>query len=177
MAEKEELVKRRQARGDAGEPQPQMGERRKDGWTAEDEAAFLIALAESCNVSEAAREIGRSRTGAYHRKKTDPRFARAWEEALEMGYAEIELMLMRAVLFGSETEEVVIDGEGAVKTRKVKRHANPAVALRLLTFHRDRMERRRAERAAQAGPGGPAAIAQVDDLLDRISRERAAEGS
>lgn len=175
MARGKGLVPQRQAAG--GTTGAQMRRRRKDGWSKADEATFLAVLAETCNASEAARQIGKGRTSAYRRKKADPGFARAWEEAIEMGYGEIELMLMRAVLFGSETEEIVMDGEGAVKTRKVKRQGNPAVALRLLTFYRDRMERRRAERAAQEGPGGPAAIAQVDALFDQIRRRRATEGS
>ncbi|WP_416464407.1 hypothetical protein [Sphingomonas sp. VDB2] len=167
------LVARRQRVG--GAVRAQKGKARKDGWTKAKERLFLETLAETCNASEAARAAGLCRASAYRRRQGDAGFARAWDEALDVGYAEIEALLMREVLFGSEVEELTLDGEGAVKGRKIKRTRNLTVALRLLTLHRDRMEKRR----AGAGPGeaerpdSPDAIARVKDVLGAIRRRRA----
>ena len=177
MADREEgqaLVQGRQRAG--GETRTQKRQRRSDSWTKAKEAQFLTELAESCNVSEAAREAGVCRASAYSRRATDAAFARAWEEALDVGYAEIETLLMREVLFGSEVEELVLDGEGAVKGRKVKRSRNLTVALRLLTLHRERVAIRRAAQGAAGRPDSPDAIARVRDVLAEIRRRRAAAG-
>ncbi|WCP14690.1 hypothetical protein sphantq_03139 [Sphingobium sp. AntQ-1] len=168
------LVARRQRVG--GTARAQKGKARKDGWTKVKERRFLETLAETCNASEAAREAGMCRASAYRRRQSDAGFARAWEEALDVGYAEIEALLMREVLFGSEVEELTLDGEGVVKGRKVKRTRNLTVALRLLTLHRDRVDRRRAEagQGAAGRPDSPDAIARVEDVLGAIGRRRVA---
>ncbi|MFD1107473.1 hypothetical protein [Sphingobium olei] len=180
------LVTQRQRAG--GESRPQQRKRRSDGWSKADEALFLQMLAETCNASEAARAAGKCRAGAYRKRAADPAFARAWDEALDMGYAEIELMLMRAALFGSESEEVTSDGEGAVKARKVRRAPDLGVALRLFLAYRDRVAGIRAQRRVrgQAGkgagggdgrPDSAAAIAQVEAMMAEIARRRAAAGA
>lgn len=172
-----EMVPQRQAM--AGGTQAQMRKVRGDGWSEADERLFLETLAETCNASEAARVIGKSRTGAYRRKKADPVFAQAWAEALVMGYEEIELLLMREILFGSEVEDITLDAEGAVKTRKVKRSRNMAVALRLLAYHRDTMlaMRQAAAGATVERPDSPDAIARVDAIIEGVRVERGrAEG-
>ncbi|MEA3389472.1 MAG: hypothetical protein U9R64_09415 [Pseudomonadota bacterium] len=175
------LVTQRQRAG--GTSRPQQRKRRSDGWSKADEALFLQMLAETCNASEAARAAGKCRAGAYRKRAADPAFARAWDEALDMGYAEIELMLMRAALFGSESEEVTSDGEGAGKARKVRRAPDLGVALRLFLAYRDRVAGIRAQRQAggQAGggngrPDSAAAIAQVEAMMAEIARRRAASG-
>lgn len=171
------LVARRQRVG--GAVRAQKGKARKDGWTREKERLFLETLAETCNASEAARAADMCRASAYRRRQADAGFARAWDEALDVGYAEIEALLMREVLFGSEVEELTLDSEGAVKGRKVKRTRNLTVALRLLTLHRDRMDKRRAEAGAGAAgrPDSPESLARVEDVLGAIRRRRALVGS
>ena len=111
-AEEAALVPQRQAR--ASGARVQQRRERRDAWTKAEERAFLATLAECCNISEAARAIGKCRQGAYDRRKRRAAFARAWDEALEQGYCEIEMALMRAALFGSESEEIVLDGDGAL---------------------------------------------------------------
>lgn len=177
------LVTQRQRAG--GESRPQQRKRRSDGWSKADAALFLQMLAETCNASEAARAAGKCRAGAYRKRAADPAFARAWDEALDMGYAEIELMLMRAALFGSESEEVTSDGEGAVKARKVRRAPDLGVALRLFLAYRDRVAGIRAQRrvgrqaagGGEARPDSAAAIAQVEAMMAEIARRRAAAGA
>lgn len=52
---------------------------------------FLAALAETSNVSEAARIVGIHRTTAYLAKSNDPSFATEWEEAIEQATDALEL--------------------------------------------------------------------------------------
>ena len=83
---------------------------------------------------------------------------------------------MREVLFGSESEEIVLDGEGAVKSRKVKRTRDLKLALQLLIRHRDKVAAYRA--GAGAGrPDSPDAVARLRRAMDEIARKRAATGT
>lgn len=109
---------------------------RHDGWTQEKRALFLDELKAGCNVREAVRAAGMSDVSAYGLRKRDPAFAAEWAEALEQGYAELEMALLRQAIHGSATTETVEDGaSGARRTRTV--HSYPhAMALRLLLAHR-----------------------------------------
>ncbi|EAT08206.1 hypothetical protein NYF14_02630 [Sphingobium sp. 10 DY56-G10] len=87
------------------------------------------------------------------------------------------MMLMRASLFGSESEEIVMDGDGVVKSRKVKRAPNLAVGLRLLQHHRARVTQIRAAKGRKrSGPDSADAKARVRAMLEEIRRRRAAAG-
>src|SRR3546814_7610629 len=79
---------------------------------------FLETLAQTCNVSEAARVVGRNLSTVYYLKRRDPAFARAWKQALSIGHEELRALMLRQALFGTEDEEIVLDGDGAVKSRK-----------------------------------------------------------
>ena len=103
-------VVQRQAAGDG--VRTQLRQVRRDGWAQKDRARFLAELAETCNVSEAARTVGKSRQAAYGLKQRDAEFARDWDAAIEQGYGEIEAMLIRLALHGCESEEIIEDGEG-----------------------------------------------------------------
>ncbi|HUD93408.1 hypothetical protein [Sphingobium sp.] len=168
------LVAQRQKAG--GGPRAQLRKARKDSWTRSEVTEFMAVLAETCNVSEAARAVGKCRAGAYDRKARDPVFARAWDAALEQGYAEIEMMLMRAALFGSETEEVVSDGDGAVKTRKVKRAPSLTLGLQLWQRYRDRVAKIRTEAGGER-PDSADAVERVRGVLEEIRRRRATAGA
>ncbi|MCI4589869.1 hypothetical protein MOK15_07165 [Sphingobium sp. BYY-5] len=168
------LVAQRQKTG--GAVRTQLRKPRKDGWSKTQVAEFMAVLAETCNVSEAARAVGKCRARAYDRRRSDPAFASAWNAALDQGYVEIEMMLMRAALYGSESEETVLDSEGAVKTRKVKRAPNLTVALRLWQHYRDKVAKIRGETGVDR-PDSADAVARVRDVLDEIRRRRAAAGT
>jgi len=170
-----ERVAQRQAAGEG--VRTQLRQLRRDGWAQKDRARFLAELAETCNVSEAARTVGKSRQAAYGLKQRDAEFARDWDAAIEQGYGEIEAMLIRLALHGCESEEIIEDGEGAVKTRKVKRAPNPSLGLQLLKLHAAQVAARRAARGDATGPGSPAAIASVERVLAEIRRRRAAAGT
>ena len=56
--------------------------------------AFLLALAETSNVSAAASAAGVQPSYPYKVKRDDNRFAQAWREALCEGYDNLELELL-----------------------------------------------------------------------------------
>lgn len=64
-------------------------------WTGETERRFLAALAGSCNVRLSAAEVGVSVPSAYKRRRNDPGFAKAWDQAIDMGYARLEEALIQ----------------------------------------------------------------------------------
>ena len=59
---------------------------------------FLARLAESCNMSRAAREAGVSTSMIYRLRARDAEFAAAWQAAIEAGYERLELGLIEAAL-------------------------------------------------------------------------------
>lgn len=119
----------------------------RNAWTIRRRTEFLEVLQASCNVTEAARSIGMTPHRAYELRRRDPGFAAQWAEALEQGYAELEMLLLRQSIHGSETTETLDDGkgEGAPRTKTV--HSFPhAIALRLLLAHRGAVDAFREER-------------------------------
>lgn len=140
---------------------------RINGWTPARRVRFLETLAATCNVSEAARVAGRDLSGAYALRRRDPGFARDWQGALAEGYAELEALLLRQSLFGCEQEDVVMDGEGAVKSRKVRRAYPHNVAVRLLLAHRATALSVR-EREMHDRPDGEDAVARLRAALKQV---------
>lgn len=62
---------------------------------------FLAALAETCNVTHAARTAGINRNTAYDHRDSDAAFAAAWDDALEQGVDVLELEARRRALHGT----------------------------------------------------------------------------
>lgn len=141
-----------QQRAPDGSPRVQYYRPRKTGWTTRKMARFLTALRATSNVTEAARAVKMDVSGAYGLRKKDATFAAGWAEALEQGYAELEMLLLRQSIHGSETTEMVDDGneEGRKRTKTV--HSYPhSMALRLLMAHKGTgrgVSRRAGDRAA-----------------------------
>lgn len=163
-----ELTVQRSQAGKAG-AKAQIRAVRKDGWTQELRKTFMETLAATCNVSEAARAAGMNLSSAYYQKRRDPGFAREWAQALSVGYSELEALLLREALFGSEQEEVTLDADGMVKSRKVKRGHPHMVGMRLLTAHaRQAMEARAANETER--PDGEDAVTRLRAALDAVRR-------
>lgn len=76
-----------------------MTRARHDGWSADRQRRFIIALSETCSVNAAARAVGSTRTSAY-RLRGRPgaeSFAAAWDMALSAARAErFEILFERA---------------------------------------------------------------------------------
>lgn len=59
-------------------------------WTPAVEQRFLAVLAGTANVKLACREVGLWPPSAYGHRKRFPGFARAWDQAIEVGMLELE---------------------------------------------------------------------------------------
>ena len=95
----------------------QVKRARPDQWTHETASRFLTALAGSCNVRMAAEAVGTSTTSAQARRRADPGFARAWDEALEIGYVRLEMWLIESAICFFEGE--VIPDDNPIRTMSV----------------------------------------------------------
>jgi hypothetical protein len=74
----------------------QVRRARLDQWSPSTEDRFLALLAGSCNVRAACREVGMAVSSAYAHRNRWPGFARRWDEAIEIGYIQIEASLLEA---------------------------------------------------------------------------------
>lgn len=110
---------------------------------------FLDVLAATCNVREACRAVAMTVAGAYRLRQRDAVFAAAWDEALEQGYYELEMLLLRQSLHGTTRTETVEDGEGQRKQVKTVHSFPHDIAVRLWMAHAKRVEDLRAEQAGR----------------------------
>lgn len=159
-----------QRAGSPGAMRVQQRRPRKDGWTQRRRARFLETLRATCNVRESARSVGLTHASAYELRKRDRDFARAWAEARDEAYAELEMMLLRHALFGSQRTETVRDGGGRhapVKSVKTIHSYPHMVAVRLLIAHRKAVTAFR-EQEGRERPDDEAVIARVRAEMARI---------
>lgn len=179
--------KERDGGGPVGDPRPvkrgskgrrndgvQLRKPRRKGWTARAKAEFIEVLRATCNVQEGLRTVGLGHSGVYYQRKHDPQFAAQWEEAIEQGYTELEMHLLRQSLFGARTVEVIDDGteDGPKRTRTVHSF-NLVVALRLLLAHKDKVHAYRSQQGIER-PGSEAIRAEIQEKLARV-RARTAD--
>ncbi|WP_242122894.1 hypothetical protein [Sphingobium sp. Sx8-8] len=151
---------------------PQMRAARKDGWTPQLRRKFLETLAITCNVSEAARTIGRNLSTVYYLKQRDPAFARAWKQALNIGHEELKTLMLRQALFGTEEEEIVLDGDGVVKSRKIRRGHPHMVQATLFRRHVEEAEAQ--ERHEMERPDGEDAVERLRIALELVRKRSGA---
>lgn len=146
---------------------------RKTGWTKARRTRFLLLLKESCNVTDSVRAVGLTLPAAYALRKRDPEFAAGWAEALEQGYAELEMHLLRQSIFGSQTTETIDDGDEKGKRKTKTVHSYPHVtALRLLLAHKNSVQAYRNEQGIERpGSGGVR-----EEIQRRIAAVRARGG-
>lgn len=126
---------------------------RKDGLTPARRTLFLETLARTDNVTMAAEAAGCSAQAFYKLRDRDPDFLRQWEEAVAIGYEEIELNLLAK-------------GRGL----PVPDGFDPAVAVAVLK-RRDAIaayQERRRKRGAPAGREMPATEMRRE-LLRRLA--------
>lgn len=117
---------------------------------------FLDALIATSNVSQAAKTAAIDLTRLYRWRRSDPGFAAQWRAALAEGYEHLEMEVL-AYLRGTDPE----------------RKLDVPNAIRLLAAHRKTV----AEiRAFQEPEDEQAVLASIDDLIDRMRREAAANG-
>ena len=111
---------------------PQQRATGKRSWTQAKADKFIEVLAESCNVSLAARAIKRSLGTVYGQRAKDAEFRGQWDQALAIGYARLEMMMLERALHGVEKVIVLKSGES-----KVMREYPDRIALALLRMHRE----------------------------------------
>lgn len=100
--------------------------------------AFLASLAETGNVTAAARAASIDRTTAYHRRDLDPAFAAAMAEALEVATDDLEGEARRRAKDG--VEKPVFQGGEQVGT---VREYSDTLLIFLLKAHRPEKYRER----------------------------------
>ena len=126
---------------------------------------FLAELAETSNVSAAARKGKVDTSTVYERRRKDAGFAREWQVALCEGYDNLEM----ETLFRLRTGEI----KASTAKRGVRQYDN-ALALRLLLAHRDSASRERAMRAQEDARTVRAAIdAKLEEMRERVLARRA----
>ena len=135
---------------------PKLKKRARRDWSKAKAAAFLGALAETCNVSEACRQSGVSSSNAYARRKSDAAFRAGWLEAIGVGYQRLELMLLERAFNG--TEKLIRHKDGSEE--RITEYSDQ-LGLALLKMH--------GATALQANHE-PAA-ADVDELRERLLKK------
>lgn len=116
----------------AGGATPRLRKPRARDWTKAKEETFLTTLAETCNVTVAAKAAGVSVSAAYARRKKVAAFRAGWAEAIAMAYQRLELVMLDRALNG--TEKIVVRKDGSEE--RMREYPNQ-VALHLLKMHRD----------------------------------------
>ncbi|MES2904054.1 MAG: hypothetical protein V4696_07700 [Pseudomonadota bacterium] len=143
---------------------PQRRTGRTSDWTEEMAERFVEELADTCNVTLAAKAIGRSIANIYKQRAKSATFRAAWDEALAVGYSRLEMMMLERALHGVEKKVVARDG-----TTTVMRQYSDRVALTLLRMHRDSAAL--AENDSEQGEDYRAACERIIGRLERL-RER-----
>jgi len=98
-------------------PRAQVRRVRRDGWTPARKAKFVEVLAETANVTLAAETAGVSKMSAYRLRNRSTAFEKAWQEALKIGIAQLEMMVLERALNGTEKDIPLRNGK--VKTVRV----------------------------------------------------------
>jgi hypothetical protein len=144
--------------------QPQRRRKHKRALAPDEIAAFLSCLAETCNVSEAAREVGRPTRIFYDLRRREPAFRAEWSEALRDGYDMLEMEMVHRARFGAP-RDVFHKGRKTATTRVF----NDSTALKLLHLHRKSIEQMRAADGADRRD----AKGIFDELAARVAEIRA----
>lgn len=137
-------------------------------WNATRRARFLKKLAETGNVSAAARAAGASRSRIYQLKAKSPSFAADWADALETATDALDAEARRRAMDGVETPRF---HQGQI-AGTVKKYSD-SLLMFLLRAHRPDLYRERAAAAnsRQDGHDDTEDYAGARDALaDRLAR-------
>ncbi|HMC91056.1 MAG TPA: hypothetical protein VKI45_01225 [Allosphingosinicella sp.] len=131
--------------------------------TAEKKALFLETLAETCSVKAAAEAAGIRTAYCYRLKLKDAAFAAEWQDAIAIGYAQVEERLILDAT-GRAANDDDADGGAPGRMDKYEREQ----ALNLLKYHREEAIFRTTSRR------GPAGGLAAEDETDRAILARLA---
>lgn len=146
-----------------GGDKPKKRSGRASDWTEAKADRFVAVLAETCNVTLAARAIRRSISNIYKQRGKDANFRAAWDQALAIGYSRLEMMLLERALHGVE-KKVIKNGETTVM-----REYSDRVALTLLRMHRETVA------AAEDGVGHEEYQEACERIIAKLERLRERE--
>lgn len=132
-------------------------------WTARVEQRFLQALATSCNVKAACAEVGMTHGSAYAHRKRWPAFERAWDEAVETGYAHLESALLERGLHLSSGGEIAVPGPLGDMTA--------AQAIHLLHMHKHHVHGVGKGPAPRLRNPLPEATVRLEQAMRAVARE------
>jgi len=125
-------------------------------WTKTKESEFLSVLAETCNVTEAARQAGVCLSYAYKRRASNAGFRAGWMQAIGDAYQRLELVLLDRAFNG--TEKVVKRRDGSEE--RMLEYSNQ-LGLSLLKLHRNT--------AAEAASEMPSE--DVDEMREQLVKK------
>lgn len=143
------------SQGNPGGPGNVDGESRNTRWREK----FIEVLAESSNVTKAAKAAGKDTATVYKQRTRDPEFAQKWLEALWEGYVHLEMEVLRRLREGEQQT-----GEGD--------KYDFANAIRLLTAHRENAAK---AQAAQRNVSAAEVRASIDRKIELIRQQVASE--
>jgi len=93
---------------------------------------FIETLTESCNVKYSAEQAGVAVSTVYRRRAADATFRARWDQAISVGYSQLEMMMLERALHGVEKPAPARTG-----SEGVMRHYDDRTALALLKQHRE----------------------------------------
>lgn len=124
--------------------------------------AFLVAMRETCNVSESARTAGVGRQTAYDHRNQLPDFAAAWDDAEAQGVDALEREARRRALEGT-LEPVFHRGEVVGHIRRY----SDTLTIFLLKAHRPEKYRERHELTGRDGEPLFGSIAITEIVVEK----------
>ena len=123
------------------------------------QAAFISALTITGNVTRAAQSAGYDRASAYQRRESNPAFALAWDEAMELAVSALEIEARRRAAVGID-EPVYYKGQVVGTTRKY----SDTLLIFLLKAHRPEMYRDNFSIEHTGKGGKPIEVAHTVDV-------------
>lgn len=132
---------------------PQAGRLRSGGWRT----PFLEALAETSNITAAAIRANVPLRTVYKARRADEAFAAGWQVALQEGYDSLEMELL-----------------GYLRDPQPERKMDVTAVLRLLSAHRETVERRR---ALTAEDDEQATLDSIDQFFEDMRQRRLANNA
>lgn len=133
-------------------------------WSKRRERTFLRHLAETGNVSAAARAAGLDRAEAYRRRQYNAHFAGQWQAALDEALDLLEGQLRERAMTGTE-KPVFYGGKACGSVRNY----SDSLAMFLLRAHRPGVYGGGKQSAApERGDTGPAGAKARAELISRL---------
>ncbi len=124
---------------------------------------FLDFLAETSNVTKAAKKAEINPSRAYKVRREEPEFAKQWRAALLEGYVHLEMETLERLRKGTSSTDTKFD---------------IANALRLLVMHRETVARAQAEQRNVSAAEVRASIdRKVEAIRQQVREERRRDGS